>query len=395
MIKLFLCITLLLATAAPSWAAVVRLLENFPGNYRIEAEGLEAVAAFDLTLYYDPATLLISSVTQGAMLQGAMFAANPNQPGLVRIGVAAIQPISGSGTLATLGGAVKGSSPVILSLSAKLADEDRRSLPVSIGPLPSSGFDDSSESEHADAGEQTDSPSSTTGSRDSSGSVSVGKVIVSPWGAEEPVTLQPTEIDEPYEPLPEEAEASAQEISPEREQPSTPYVEKRQFGFTSVLEAFEVYDGPRTLTDMGALFQRETAGFEQYPAIVLADGETSAEIELWVESAKEPSIALKNARLLKAKFVAENRFLVRCIPKGGAMSSKVLILGGERIVAIPLTVAPPVPLAGLDVQPDEPLPKIDLDGDGESTWRDDYILVANLLERERKARKLLEDKVEK
>ena len=72
------------------------------------------------------------------------------------------------------------------------------------------------------------------------------------------------------------------------------------------------------------------------------------------------------------------------------MSSQLFILGAEQILVIPLTVAPPVSVAEMDVRPEASLPQLELDGDGKRTWRDDYILVANLLKQELNAKKLFE-----
>lgn len=400
----FIVIALLVATATPSWAAVVRLLDEGSGQYRIEGEGLDGVAALDMSVNYDSSTLQITKVSQGTLLQGMMFVANPNQLGRVRIGAVSTQSISGSGILASLSGSVKSSSAVVLSFTVKLSDSSGESLPVrtefpspsQIGSLPDPATlptETLPESAGAPEEGQVGSNSSTALRQGTSSLVAAELVnLPAPWEARESESPQPAEPSIPYVDPPSGYDPRAQNDSKSSEQPSVPYVEKQQFEFSSILETFEKYEGPRTLAALALLFERETSTIQQRPAILLADGDGSIEIDLLMMSATEPSIALKNARLIRTGFVDENRFVVRCIPEKGAMSAKLLFLGTEEIVAIPLTVAPLISLAGFDVNLDEPLPKLDLDGDGGSNWRDDYILVANLLVQERVAKKSEERK---
>ncbi len=374
----------LLATVNPGWAAVVRLVADSPGQYRVEGEDLDGVASIYLLITYDPTTLQLSSVTQGAMLQEMVFAGNPNQPGRVRIGAVGTQAISGSGILARLSGTVEKFPTVILGLTAKLSDSSGRPLPVQIQYPETSPIENQTQVETSPSRDIADTsfPSSTSQSR--SGLISVGKVdLPVPWGSSETVSPPVSERLEPYVALTPGQDPRRRkkinEVLRKTERPYTPYTEKKQVRISSILEIFETYEGSRTLVKMALLFKRDTLGLQQRPEILLADGETPVVIEFPAKGDKEPSIALKNARLLWAGSVGEGRFLVRCIPEKGALSAKILFLGSKEMMKVPLTVVPSVLLAGIEVKKEEPLPKLDLDGDGEKNWRDDYILVANLL----------------
>ena len=132
---------------------------------------------------------------------------------------------------------------------------------------------------------------------------------------------------------------------------------------------------------MAELFLWQSTGFWQRPAVLLADGKNALEIEFPAKTTGPPSFVLQNARQLRARLIDGGRVQVRCIPEKGASSAKILFLGSEALLEIPLTVAPPISIDGIAVEAEELLPKLDLDGDGQSNWRDDYILVANLLAR--------------
>lgn len=378
--KAFLLIAVFLATAVPNWAAVVRLVEEAPGLYRIEGEALDRVASLDLVVDYDASTLQLSSASPGALLQGMLFAGNPNQPGRVRIGAVGTETISGSGILVTLGGTVKSSLAVILSLTAKLSDPSGWSLPVRIEyPKPSSIERQNPPDTHPI--QEPVSPSSPLSSGQSgSRSISTGKIdLPSPWATDESEPSRPVDEPKPYVELSPEHRPQPRAVQKRSDRPSEPYVEKQQVEFPAIQELFKHYEGPRTLAEMAQLFNRESVELQQQPGILLADGVSSLEVMFPVKGDENPSFALLNARLLKARTTDEGQILIRCIPEKDALTAKILFLGSKEMVEIPLTVTPPVSIAGMEIHKEGPLPKLDLDGDGKSTWEDDYILVANLL----------------
>jgi hypothetical protein len=107
------------AEAAPGANLIISSSGN--GVFTLQGAGLSDVAGIDATISYDTSTLSSPRVVQGGLIAGAMMAANPNTPGLIRIAAVKANPVNGSGTIATINFATAaGSSGKILSLNAKL-----------------------------------------------------------------------------------------------------------------------------------------------------------------------------------------------------------------------------------------------------------------------------------
>ncbi len=325
-----------------------------------------------------------------------LFAGNSNQPGQIRIGAVGTQPISGSGILARVNGTEQGSAVVFLGFTAKLSDSSGKSIPVRTAISIITKNESPADSAAPPIDQPVDQPVDSSPPTRGAGSVT----YVSRGQGNAPSPRSTTESPPPVENSTPGADSlPSQEVPPQidsaiAERPSVPYIDKQTLTFLSVLEAFESYDGPRTFAGMSALFKNDSSPLQQRPEILLADGKTPVEIRFPLTGKKELSSELKNARLIRSGFVDENLVVVRCIPEDGATSAKIFLLGGEELIEIPLTVAPRISLAGLAVKPEEILPKLDVDSDGESTWEDDYILVANLLDNEQKSKKLVDGKTE-
>ena len=63
---------------------------------------MDNVSGFDLILKYDTPALAKPTVSQGSLISGAMFAANANTAGTIRIAVVSSKSFSGSGPLVTI-----------------------------------------------------------------------------------------------------------------------------------------------------------------------------------------------------------------------------------------------------------------------------------------------------
>ncbi len=227
----------------------MRLLEDAPGHYRLQAEQFAGVAAIDVTIAYDSGTLQLENVSQGPFLTGTLFAGNANQAGRVRIGVASAQALNGSGILANLGGRLLKSPAVILSVSAKLSDSAGKPLPVRTEYPVAVALNNRNPAETQPAAEQAASSSTSSGL--GSSSVTVGGIDAE-QAAEATATEALPRAKPPYE---EQTRENPQE-SPREALPSAPYVEKQKNTFTAVLQRFEDYTGERSLAKLRPLFQR-------------------------------------------------------------------------------------------------------------------------------------------
>ena len=72
------------------------------GVYAVQGIGLSGVSGLDITVTYDSSTLGNPRVVQGNLLANAVFVANPNVPGVIRIGALSTSGFSGSGVLAAI-----------------------------------------------------------------------------------------------------------------------------------------------------------------------------------------------------------------------------------------------------------------------------------------------------
>ena len=68
-------------------ASTLTIAPSSDGVYALQGVGMDSVAAMDITVSYDLATLASPQFSQGDMISGAMVAVNDAIPGTVRIGI--------------------------------------------------------------------------------------------------------------------------------------------------------------------------------------------------------------------------------------------------------------------------------------------------------------------
>lgn len=356
----------LLVLPAVLQAATLTLVEEASGHFHIDGVDLADVAALDLQLVYDGARLQLNEVTAGPLLQGMLFAGNAGVRGVVKIGAAGTHAVTGTGVLARLSGAVFRDPVGISSFAARLYDSAGRELSVQTrivllppvaAPEPNTPFGTSGTTGTV-AGASSSTPGTITLPQD-----------VSDTGRRPPVESSPV-------PQVIEDRASLTPIAL-----SSAGSGKRLVGLVPVRKNFATFTGHRTLAELAPLFQTDPEVLQQTPAVLLTDGKVPLELVVRLADRRAPGVALKNARLLRAEPIGDGRFRVRCLPTPGTASASVVLLEAGRILDIPLTVAPPVEIPRQHFSKDDLLPALDLNGDGRSSWQDDYILVANLLAR--------------
>lgn len=423
-------------------AATVVISPGGAGTFVVRALDFENVAAIDLTVDYDPATLANIQVIRGTFLDGALVAANPNLLGRVRLAAIRSQSLNGSGAIATLSGFPQsGSLGKVLSLSAKLTDPRGNPLPVQI-EVDNPAEPDIQSNETKTEGEavggtggETEDASGTTGPR-------VADADTEPDFIENP--LEMGEIDSSETPsdsgtaektsstistisvrsgtagsgsitfpssveaVPEkEEERGAEEVYPptgleghvapgrtdsnnglmigknpfwESDGPSI----RRFVAVESALERFRKYEGERNFREMTDLFKASlVGGLRQTPEIAISDGSSPVRLAIADGNGdRQPSFAISNARLLWSGPGEGGGWLVDILPKRGSWEVRLLALFGDTVVEIPLTVVPPIPLnlgGSEDDSEGENSPLFDLNGDGIRDYIDDYIFTASFI----------------
>jgi hypothetical protein len=159
----------------------------------------------------------------------------------------------------------------------------------------------------------------------------------------------------------------------------------------SVLEHFRTFTGPRTPDALLRLFSTPAAAakVKQKPQAALSDGQTNVELTLQLDTTDKtaPNFACIEARLISAKQAGAGVWQLVLLPDAGSWKSAVIILQGDSSQTVPLTVAPPLSgdlsMKGFaaylkESQADEKQ-RIDLNGDGNFDYQDDFVLAVNVL----------------
>jgi hypothetical protein len=381
---LLLILSVFMATVTPSGAAVVRLLEDAPGQYRIEGEALAGVASLDLVVIYDPATLSLSAVIQGPLLQGMLFAANPNQAGRVHIGAVHTGTLAGTGALAQIRGSIKTVTPIILGFTAMLYDDKGKSLPVQVEyPLTQIEV-------------PIDSPLPDSAAESSVSGVS------SSWGSSDVVAILPR--NSPSERSSRDDLSSilanqngeARDVGAREKTGSffSSYSLKPFTEVVSILKRFLDYEGERTPQALIELFQHVSAhGITQAPEIAISDGVSKIRVIIDDVGDQQPSFAFRNAKLVRDGRDGNGGWFIDILPKKGVDEVAIVIFCGDIQVVMPLTVARlrEVDLDGksglteadfthyLNLPPRGAISRAQDDRDGAAGAVEDYIFTANYI----------------
>lgn len=328
----------------PAFAAsLLTIAPSEGGVFLLQGTDMDNVAAMDITITYDAASLANPTVAQGALVSGAMMAVNPNTPGVIRIAIIRTTPVKGSGGIATLTFKETGTSPgKIQSLSAHLANLDGKTVPA-----------------------QTQVVSSTTGETDA-GDSTLSPVLNNAAAAVVPPTppiiiqqiapgdrsasredVQAQEKKEPAEPT-IEAKRGPLPLSGEKVEP---HIEptKKVIAQKSVLERFHDYLGERTVKAFVALFEQESLfGFRQVPSVVLSDDKATVKIAFIFFSGNKtaPEVTLQGAKLISLQKDRDNTntWIVEAKPVRGVHAASLTVLQDAGRMEFPLTVAPRINL---------------------------------------------------
>lgn len=395
-------------------AATIAAVPSGNGVYAVVGSGLSGVAGLDLTLTYDTSTLGNPRVEKGGMLGNAIFVANPNQSGIVRIGVLSTGGISGSGAIASITFDRKGDSAGLLTgLTATMINANSAPLPVTTS-YSNAVASDSAQTVKTDtpsSGGSTSPPpaggsgtvlqgSTGTTTTTSGGSVYLGTVTMpgdTAAGQTEKRAETPKYDQQPVQGQDTTASSQAGESGKSTPEEKKAPVEKKSIVFPSVAERIKAFQDRPTMEKLVAAFVlAKDLPYLQSPRIVLTDGKTSVSVtvSLGDDGKETPTFALDHGKLLSLKQNEEGEWLVEVLPSQNANDAALTVSLGESVARIPLTVAQPLTAKQLgDLKPiseksfgqflkergTKDLPRYDLNGDGKRDYLDDYIFAANYL----------------
>ena len=429
-------VSLLLIQAEGAYAAVtLSVAPSGTNRFVVNGSPLDGVAALDITISYDAGMLASPVVEKGSAAGPALFAANPNAGGSVRIAIINATPLQGSGPLAILTFTGKGSGTGNLGITASVVDKDGRQVPVipvgytaaTVTPPPATGGETTSgDTTTGDTGTGDTTGEGTTGTGQTgttTGTGATGTTGSTPVpvtvGAGQPTWLAgvtiPTDADsaatpdkelkdEPATPTvepPQEKGSQPRQASPREPvaepAPPVPTAERKTTTASSVLAKVRDFKGERTPKVLMGLFTTaEGAKYRQQPPVALSDGVAS--VKVWVAvpaTAKSaPNFALKDAKLVSLRRDIDGSWIVETKPVKGTYTSTVTMLLDGVMSEIPVVVSPTADITVVKpgVPPTEAefsqflkergtdkAPRFDLNKDGKRDYLDDYIFTANYL----------------
>lgn len=395
----------LLGSFSAASAATITAVASGNGVFAVVASGFTGVAGLDVTVTYDSATLGNPRVEKGAMLGNALFVANPNQTGIIRIGAVSTSGVSGSGTVAVITFDRKGDSAGLLTgITATTINTSGAPLPVTASY--SNASSDVAQVVKTETPTQTIVPLSPSGggtqgttTTTSGGSLYLGTVTMPgdsvPGQTEKKVETPKSDPQSGQGQGSTTAGPAAEEGKPEPEQKKAP-AERKNVVYPSVAERLKASPDNSTMDKVVAAFDlAKDLPYVQTPRIVLSDGTTSVRLTVRLGESKEsPSFALEHAKLLSLKQSEDGEWLVEALPGRNTDEAALTVSQGELTVRIPLTVAQPLsekqlgelkPLSEKSFQlflkerGTKETPRYDLNGDGKRDYLDDYIYAANYL----------------
>lgn len=398
---MFFVMALYICSTSLALGASVTVSSTGFGTYVVQGDNLNGVAGIELNLGYDRSVLATPTVSWGGLVTGALSVANTANPGSIRIAIIRTDPLSGSGTIATLSFATQYSSGGLTSISAKLIDSKGANIATqaSIAPGASSTqtadsgltttagvpFSQPETSRGASAGATTAVPTTTQ----------VGLGTVSMPG-DTPPKAEPQPADPKLARTPEAAEI-AESVPQQTRQPEVDKVveaveatEVRQTVYSGVLDRFRTYQGERTPEILTALMTKAvSATIRQEPVVAVSDGKAIVRVIVDLSASKGTStnFALTGAKLVSLKKEDDSGiWVLETLPLINVIKAGVTILNSSSVIEFPLTVVPPAAVSAKSVDfaaflkdGGAKVPKYDLNRDGRHDYLDDFIYTAHYL----------------
>ncbi len=404
LIQYVIAVFLLLFSNSMVFAAAITVPPSNSGTYIVQGNNMDGVSGIELNITYDISTLASPTVTKGSLIGDALFAANTNIPGTIKIAIISTTSFSGSGPIATVSFAThKGTSSITIT-SANMIDS--KALPVTAETGSSSSTTGFISSPGIPFNQQNSATTAITPAAGSTGALSTS----TPPASSTPVYLGTVSLPSdaltksevksadttsaPHQPT---ESASAEPTESPAEKPSVSEANKSKetviTSYRGTLDNFRAYQGAKTPDMFIALFKKEIApNIHQQPAIALSDGKTLLKIvvKLKSNSDKSPNFALNGAKLVSVhRDDASLTWMIEALPQAGVIQAGLTILTDTDIIEYPLTLAPPI--NGFSpsktnfiafTKNNGPVnPKKDTNSDGRHDYLDDYIYTANYLVR--------------
>ncbi len=403
---LVLCV---LVVSSHVYAASVSILPTGnPASFSVEGSGMEGVAGFQLDIAYDATSLTSPTVTQGALVSGAMLAANTSRPGIIKIAVISTKTFSNSGQIATVTFASQRGSGGITSATVSMINSTGAAVSASatvaggfgsstaeLTSTPGVPFSQPTPSTVTTTQRQNDSPA-TPGTVTGTSQTYLGTVTL-PTDQQQRADSQPA----PSPPSPVYSGETAAVKTTEQTQPAgkpaaetKPEETPQYVAYKGILDRFKQYNGSKTLASMAALFDKKVAqSVSQKPAIQLSNGKDSVTLTVDIPAriSSSPNFAVNGGTLVtfKQDKQVKGRWTVEVLPEADAVKVTVTLITGSDEFEYPLTVVAP---AKTDLTLDargwdrfitevgtEAAPLHDLNSDGVRDYIDEFIFVANYL----------------
>lgn len=417
---LFIVVAFIVALCLPLQAFAVSTVAISPeggGVFLLQGTGIENAAALEINIVYDANTLANPRVAEGPLIAGAMTAVNQGLPGMVRMVVIRLTPISGSGVIATLSFDRRGSSPgIVNSMNVRMAN---------IKGAPLSALAQVSNPQDAASNVAASAQDRNIASEETTTSVLAGTPSA-PYILPSTVIIagqpsRPDEInktadaprtrDQEAQPSAPDAAGSAvqePETLARKTDPSTISTDAREIpqsaGKTiytqeSILERFKEYRGERTIAALVSLFESESMiGCRQEPSVSISDGKSIARVVFVSAPGADPAsdLSVMGARLISLKRDPDNTntWIAELAPDKGASRASIAVSQGGMKMIFPLAVSPKVDV--YHVRPGSWTDAdflyylkgqhTDLNSDGRRDYIDDYIFTANYIDAVRKTR---------
>ena len=394
--------TLLFISAQAAFAASVSIAPTGAGTYGVQGDGMDGVSGIQLDIVYDAASLTSPTVTQGALVAGAMLAANTSIPGFIKIAIINTRAFSGNGTIATISFASKKGSGGITSITASMIDSKGSALTSSTSNLASAtaaaGDTPTPGVPFSQTTQQIPSPTvpAATSPASTSTPTYLGTVTM-PTDQQKQVVAQPA-ISSTVPAYTEEPEsASFEERTPP---PAKPPVDSKNeetpqyVVYKGILDRFKQYHGSKQLSSLVTLFDRQVAqNINQEPAIVVSNGQSRVTLTVDIPARinSSPNFAVSGGTLVSFRQDKQirGRWTVEVLPEAGSLKVTVTLIAGAEEFEFPLTIVTPVKTAltfdesgwnrFLGEVGTTTAPLHDFNNDGVRDYMDEFIFVANYL----------------
>ncbi len=400
------CFLGVLASASTVCAAYLTITPAGGTKYTVQSPNLDGVSGIYFNVQYNTNVLSGPTMTAGSAVAGAIFSANTQGPGLIRVAIINGSSFSGGGVVATISFATKTANtplPVIVSPQIINANgTDILTTAESSGSSSTTGNSETSQNPTGGNPEKGGTTTTTTGTGTTSASTTYA-----PGTITLPTDLQrsdPPPVTARVEPPPA-AEPTKSEVIPSRGTDSTATPEqaagepkaeepRQSVIYTGIVDKFKLVKGAKTLEALTALFATGPSHLiRQEPAIVLSNGKEHATltIDLPERLTTSPNFSMTGGNLVSFKqdTVKKGRWSVVVLPEVGAVAASITVVAGADDYEVPLTVTPvlttklPLNEQGWETfqrevgTPQSPLH--DFNGDGIRNHLDEFIFVANYL----------------